>query len=93
MCSVPVGTRVAPHLSPARGAKVCSAATFCSVGLVFGHRVGAFTGQLYTMRKGHVTDAAGADDDDVTWCAAWGEAGWKEVGQVMQHWATCFKSH
>jgi hypothetical protein len=46
------------------------------------------------MRKGHVTDAAAADDDDdVTWCAAWGEAGWKEVGQVMQHWATCFKSH
>ena len=64
MCSVPVGTRIVPHLSPIRGAKVCSAATFYSAGLVLGHRVGAFTGQLYTRRKGHVTDAPADDNDD-----------------------------
>ena len=77
MCSVPVGTRIAPRLSPIRGAKVCSAATF-----------GAFTGQLYTRRKGHVTDAPADDNDDdvddVTWCATWGESaklGGKKLGK------------
>jgi hypothetical protein len=79
-------------LSPILGAKVCSAATFYSAGLVLGHRVGAFTGQLYTRRKGHVTDAPADDNDDdddvtvddVTWCATWGESaklGGKKLGK------------
>ena len=77
MCSVPVGTRIVPRLSPIRGAKLYSAATF-----------GAFTGQLYTRRKGHVTDAPADDNDDdvddVTWCATWGESaklGGKKLGK------------
>ena len=74
-------------MSPIRGAKVYATLRHSDRYLCWVTESDeAFTGQLSTGRTGHVTDDAadgnGDDVGDVTWFAAWGEAGCKEVGRA-----------